>query len=81
MLDSEDPKIMLKAAVAVLDRTGFGAQQNININQTVRDEGSKAILKRIEALADRLGVPVAGLLGSKPASPVVEGEFSEVSDG
>lgn len=81
MLDSEDDKVVLKAAVAVLDRTGFGAQQNININQTVRDESSKAILKRIEALADRLGVPVAGLLGAKQAAPVVDGEFSEVADG
>ncbi len=81
MLDSEDEKIALKAAVAVLDRTGFGAQQNINIHQTVRDESSKAILGRIEALADRLGVPVAGLLGGKVAAPVVDGEFSEVSDG
>jgi phage terminase small subunit len=77
MLDSEDDKVALKAAVAVLDRTGFGAQQNINIHQTVRDESSKGILKRIEALADRLGVPVTGLLGK----PVVDAEFSEVSDG
>ena len=81
MLDSEDEKIALKAAVAVLDRTGFGAQQNININQTVRDESSKAILRRIEMLADRLGVPVTGLLGSKRNPSVVEGEFSEVADG
>lgn len=81
MLDSEDEKIALKAAVAVLDRTGFGAQQNININQTVRDESSKAILQRIEKLADRLGVPVTGLLEQRPAAPVVDGEFSEVSDG
>lgn len=77
MLDSDDERVALKAAVAVLDRTGFGAQQNININQTVRDESSKGILKRIEVLADRLGVPAAGLLGP----PVVEGQFSEVKDG
>lgn len=77
MLDSEDDKVVLKAAVAILDRTGFGAQQNININQTVRDESSKGILKRIEMLADRLGVPKAGLLGG-PA-PTIEGEFSEVA--
>lgn len=81
MLDSDDDKVALKAAVAVLDRTGFGAQQNININQTVRDESGKAILARIEALADRLGVPVSGLLGTKPAAQVVEAEFSEVTDG
>lgn len=81
MIDSDDPKIALKAAIAVLDRTGMGAQQNININQTVRDESGKAILARIEALADRLGVPVTGLLGARPAASVVEGEFSEVKDG
>jgi phage terminase small subunit len=80
MLDSEDDKVVLKAAVAVLDRVGFGAQQNININQTVRDESGKAILARIEALADRLGLPVQQLLG-KPSAPVVEAEFTEVSDG
>ena len=77
MLDSEDDKVVLKAAVAVLDRTGFPAQQNINVNQTVRDETSKGILNRIEALADRLGVPVAGLLGPK----AIDVEFSEVTDG
>lgn len=81
MLDSADEKVALKAAVAVLDRTGFPAQQNINVHQTVRDEGSGAILKRIEALADRLGVPVAGLLTAKPAEPVVDAEFSEVEGG
>lgn len=81
MLDSDDDKVVLKAAVAVLDRTGFGAQQNINVNQTFRDESSKAILGRIEALADRLGVPVKGLLGPRQAAPVVDGEFSEVKSG
>jgi phage terminase small subunit len=81
LLNSEDEKIALKAAGMLLDRVGFGAQQNINIHQTVRDESSKAILQRIEALADRLGVPVAGLLTAKPAAPVVDAEFSEVKDG
>jgi hypothetical protein len=38
-------------------------------------------LKRIEALADRLGVPVAGLLTAKPSAPVVDAEFSEVERG
>lgn len=79
MLDSEDDKVVLKAAVAVLDRTGFGAQQNININQTVRDESGKAILNRIEALADRLGVPVAGLLGARPSAPAIEGRFTVIA--
>jgi phage terminase small subunit len=77
MIDSEDEKVALKASLAVLDRVGWAAQQNININQTVTDHSGKGILKRIEELADRLGVPTAGLLGK----PVVEGEFSEVTDG
>jgi phage terminase small subunit len=78
MIDSDDEKIALKASLAVLDRVGWAAQQNININQTVTDQSGKGILKRIEELADRLGVPKAGLLGGP--SPI-EGEFSEVSDG
>ena len=56
MLDSEDDKVVLKAAVAVLDRTGFPAQQNINVNQTVRDETSKEILNRIEGVSGSSGV-------------------------
>ena len=78
MIDSEDEKVALKASLAVLDRVGWAAQQNININQTVTDQSGKGILKRIEELADRLGVPAAGLLGR---APVVDGDFSEVSDG
>lgn len=77
MLDSEDEKIVLKAAVAVLDRVGFGAQQNININQTVTDHSGKAILDRIKALADKYGMDPGRLLGK----PVVDAEFSEVTDG
>lgn len=77
MIDSDDEKVALKASLAVLDRVGWAAQQNININQTVTDHSGKGILKRIEELADRLGVPTAGLLGG----PVVDAEFSEVTDG
>lgn len=78
MIDSADEKVALKASLAVLDRVGWAAQQNINISQTVTDHSSKGILKRIEDLADRLGVPKAGLLGGPV---VVDGEFSEVADG
>ena len=83
LMESPDTKdeVRLKAAGMLLDRVGFGAQQNININQTVRDESGKAILQRIEQLAGKLGVPVAGLLGAKPAAPVVDAEFSEVKTG
>lgn len=77
MIDSEDDKIALKAAVAVLDRTGFGAQQNININQHVTDNSGKAIMDRIRALAERLGVDEGRLL----KAPTLDGEFSEVKDG
>jgi phage terminase small subunit len=79
MLDSEDDKIALKAAVAILDRVGFGAQQNININQTVTDQSGKAIMDRIRALATKLGLDEQRLL-SGPGEAVVDAEFSEVSD-
>lgn len=80
LLDSEDPKIALKAATILLDRVGFGAQQNININQTVTDQSGKAIMERIRALADKHGIPMQQLL-SRPAAAVVDAEFSEVNDG
>lgn len=72
-------KDQLKAAEALVGLAGFTIEQNINVNQTVTDHSGKGILKRIEELANRLGVPKAGLLGG-PA-PVVEGEFSEVENG
>lgn len=76
MMDDEDGKTVLKAALGVLDRVGFGAQQNININQTVTDQSGKAIMDRIRALADKLGVDKGKLLGA----PVVDAEFTEVKD-
>jgi phage terminase small subunit len=77
LMDSPDDAVALKAAMAVLDRTGMAAQQNININQTVRDESGKAIMDRIRQLAQKHGLDEQRLLGAPPA-PVVEGEFSEV---
>jgi hypothetical protein len=56
MLDSEDEKVVLKAAVSVLDRVGFGAQQNININQTTTDRTGVGMLERIRALAAANGI-------------------------
>lgn len=80
LMDSEDDAVALKAALGVLDRTGMAAQQNININQTVRDESGKAIMDRIRQLAQKHGLDEGRLLG-KPVAPVVDAEFSEVKDG
>jgi phage terminase small subunit len=68
-----------KVAVALLDRGGFGAAQTINVNKTTTDRTGKAIMERIAALSQKLGVDAGRLLGPAPA--VVEGEFSEVKDG
>jgi phage terminase small subunit len=67
MLDEEgDPKTKLKAAAAVLDRTGFAAAQNINVNKTVTDNSGAAVLERIQRAAAVLGVDPAALLGLSP---------------
>lgn len=65
---SEDaaPKDKLKAAMAVLDRTGFAAAQTINVNKNVTDNSGKAIMERIEKAAAELGVDPETLLGLKP---------------
>lgn len=81
LAEDSSSKDKLKAAMAVLDRTGFAAAQNINVNKTVTDQSGAAIMSQIRALADRLGVPVAGLLGKQPAVPAIDAEFSEVGDG
>ena len=77
MLTAKDDKTKLKAASAVLDRTGFATSQNININKTVTDQSGKAVLEQIETLAAKLGVDASRLL-SGPA--VVDAEFSEVEE-
>lgn len=74
MLDSEDEGIVLKTALAVLDRVGHAPQQNININQNVTDNSGKALMERIRALAAKHGLDPQKLL----TKPVIEGEFSEV---
>lgn len=75
---NDDHRDQFKAAAWLAGMNGQVVAQNINVNQTVRDESSKAILARIEALADRLGVPVAGLITAKPVPAVVDAEFEEV---
>jgi len=80
--DDEAPrKDRLKAAGMLLDRTGFGAAQTINVKNTVTDRSGAGMLERIKALAAALGVDPVKLLGGNVASPVVDGEFSEVGDG
>ena len=76
MLTSKDDKTKMKAAAAVLDRTGFAAAQNINVHKTSTDNSGKAIMERIAALAEKLGVDAGRLLGA----PVVEAEFTEVKE-
>ena len=77
---ANDPKISVKdrraAAVAILDRTGFGPQQNINVNKTVLDLSGAAMLGRIKALAAKHGIDPTALLGGNAAS--IEGEFKVV---
>jgi phage terminase small subunit len=70
-------KDRMKAAGMLLDRTGFGAAQTINVNKTVTDRTGAGMLERIKALASQHGLDPAKLLGVNTA-PVVDGEFSEV---
>lgn len=71
-------KDKLKAAAAVLDRTGFGAAQTINVNKTITERSSPAMLERIRELAGALGMDPVKLLGGN--APVVDAEFTEVDD-
>lgn len=83
--DDVEPKDRIKAAGMLLDRSGFGAAQTINVNKTTTDRTGKAIMERIAALSQKLGVDAGKLLGpsngtDKINMPVVEGEFSEVKE-
>jgi phage terminase small subunit len=78
MLDPEAPlKEKLKAAAAVLDRTGFAAAQNINVNKTVTDNSGKAVLERIERAAAALGIDPTALLGLAPMKVINHGPANE----
>lgn len=76
--DGVEPKDRIKAAGMLLDRSGFGAAQTINVNKTVTDRTGTAVMERIKSLAAKHGLDPMKLLGG-PA--VVEAEFSEVKDG
>jgi hypothetical protein len=68
-----------KAAALLAGLNRFTVDQNINLNQTVRDESGQALLGEIKKLAVKLGVPVQALLGG-PAPAIVDAEFSEVKE-
>lgn len=75
-----DDKVKLKAIAMVMDRTGHSATQTINVNKTVTDRTGPGMLERIRQLAAANGLDPVKLLGGNSA-PVVDGEFSEVSNG
>ncbi len=66
-----------KAAALLAGLNRFTVDQNINVNQTVRDESGGALLAEIKKLADKLGLPVQALLG-RPGPAPIDAEFSEV---
>lgn len=77
-------KDQYKAAHDLVGLAGFTIDQNINVNQTIKDQSGKAILEEIGRLAQKLGVPLDRLLGApaaEPAAPVIDGEFEEVDRG
>jgi phage terminase small subunit len=78
--EAVEAKDRIKAAGMLLDRSGFGAAQTINVNKNVTDNSGKAIMGEIQRLAERLGLPVNKLLAGPAAAAdeVVDAEFSEV---
>jgi|ERR1700728_347836 len=76
--EDADRKDKIKAAGMLLDRSGFGAAQTINVNKTTTDRTGKAIMERIAQLAEKHGLDPRKLLGG-PAP--IEAEFTEVKDG
>lgn len=79
--DAVEPKDRIKAAGMLLDRSGFGAAQTINVNKTVTDRTGKAMTDRIKELAAAHGFDPVKLLGGNSSAPVLDAEFSEVKDG
>lgn len=61
-----EPKDRIKAAGMLLDRSGFGAAQTINVNKHVTDNSGKAVMERIEKAAAVLGIDPGTLLGVQP---------------
>ncbi len=84
MLDKATPaKDKLKAASAVLDRTGFAATQNINVNKTVTDTTDRGLEDRIRRAAGKLaqlGHDPARFLEALAGPAPVDAEFVEVKE-
>lgn len=64
---ANDPKQSAKerraAAVALLDRSGHGAAQNINVRKEIVDRSAPAMIERLVALAKLLGQDPSVFLG------------------
>lgn len=70
-------KDKIKAALGLLDRTGFGAQQNINVQKTVtRKVDVATAAQKIAEFKRRFPTQFAKLIGGPD---VIDGEFTEVS--
>lgn len=75
--DDVKPKDKIKAAGMLLDRSGFGAAQTINVNKRIEDRSGAGMLEKIAQLCAVLGVDPQKLLGVN-SEPVVDAEFTEV---
>lgn len=77
--DTED-KDKLKAAGMILDRTGYGASQTINVNKTVtRKMDMSAAAAKIAEFRQKFPEHFARIVGGAAQTPaVIDGEFSEV---
>ena len=72
-------KDKLKAAGMVLDRTGYGASQTINVNKTVvRKMDLPAAAAKIAEFRQKFPEHFARIVGGNVPAPVIDGEFSEV---
>lgn len=78
--DSILPKDRIKAAGMLLDRSGFGAAQTINVHKTVtRKMDVSAAAAKIAEFRQRFPEHFARMIGGAgQGAPVIDGEFSEV---
>jgi phage terminase small subunit len=76
--DAKD-KDVLKAAGMILDRTGYGAAQTINVNKTVtRKMDMSAAAAKIAEFRQKFPEHFARIVGGD-APAVIDGEFTEVA--
>lgn len=72
-------KDQIKAAVALLDRGGFQVTSEHRVTVEKTDRTGKAMVGRIRALAERLGIDAEKLLGANAEPKLIEGEAREVT--